>query len=80
MIQDIDLGYSISAHYIRIKNTGNFFKSAYSVYADKQLSKYTLYADKKLSAYTLYADKANPKIMRNKIKYGSKFDIFPTNK
>ena len=25
MIQDIDLGYSISAHYMRIKISGNFF-------------------------------------------------------
>ena len=25
MIQDIDLGYNISAHYMRIKNSGNFF-------------------------------------------------------
>ena len=59
MIQDIDLGYSIFAHYMRIKNAGHLFLSAYSVYTDKQLSACTVYGDKKLSAYTLYADKAN---------------------
>ena len=41
------------------KKFRQFFLSAYSVYADKQLSAYALYADKKLSAYILYADKAN---------------------
>ena len=45
MIQDIDLGYNISVHYMRIKYSGNFL-SAHSEYADKQLSAYTLYADK----------------------------------
>ena len=49
---------------MRIKNSGNFLLSAYSVYADKQLSAYTLYADKKLSTYTLYADKANNTVIR----------------
>ena len=51
MIQDIDIGYIISAHYMRIKNSGPFF--------NPQSSAYTLYADKILSAYTLCADKAN---------------------
>ena len=60
MIQDIDIGYIISAHYMRIKNPGPFF-NPHSVYADKQSSAYTLYADKILSAYTLCADKANLK-------------------
>ena len=58
MIQDIDLGYIISAHYMQIEIQA-IFLFAYSVYADKQLSSYALYVDNKLSACTLYADKAN---------------------
>ena len=73
MIQDINVGYYIYAHFIRIKNSGYFFPacsvyadkqlSAYTLYADTKLSAYTLYADTKLSAYTLYADKATIKLM-----------------
>ena len=44
--------------------------SHYTLYADKKfrqffLSAYSVYADKQLSAYTLYADKVNQKYIQN---------------